>query len=410
MNIWYIHPYSGSPKHGMSFRPYYLANHFNQLGHTTTVISSSFHHLCGSLSSEPGVIDVEGVNYYLQKSTTYSGNGIGRLINMFSFGFGLFSGMFRRFSIDNKPDVIIASTAHPFHLLASKYYAKKYGAKLILEVRDIWPLSLQELLGLSKYHPLNVVINIFQKFGYKSCDHCVSLLGNAENFFVKEGLPEGRFTYIPNGIELLDENSNKGEENNKVPLTFINELQRATANFDTVIGYTGALGVPNNMMPLIEAASELKKDNIGVLIVGDGAQKEELQARAKELSLNNVVFFGKVPKTLVATVIEHCDALFIGAQPTELYKYGISLNKMFDYMMHNKVVFNGIDSPGNPLEKAGCEVKFPADDALALSQEVIKFHRNKKSYTLNSSKFVKEHHSYKQLAKKYISLMESLVK
>ncbi|TMP36651.1 glycosyltransferase family 4 protein [Pseudoalteromonas rubra] len=405
MNIWYIHPYAGSPKHGMSFRPYYLAKHFNRLGHKATVISSLYHHLCSIPDSRPGLASVEGVDYFLQKTVPYEGNGLKRLLNMLSFGLGLFSYAFHSFSKSNKPDVIIASTAHPFHLLAAKYYAKKYGAKLILEVRDIWPLSLQELVGISKYHPLSVIINKFQKFGYKHCDHCVSLLANAEKLFLHEGLKAESFSYISNGIELAEENSKE-----EVSESLASDLRSATQRFETVIGYTGALGIPNNIMPLINAAKYLQSYNIGILLVGDGVQKEELESRARELNLDNVVFFGKVPKVDVTHVIQCCDALFINAMPKELYKFGISPNKIFDYMMHDKIVFNGIDAPGNPLEKAGCEIRFPANNPSELSQKIISFHNNKNTYQVSSSKFVKEHHTYKQLAKKYTALMEDLLK
>ncbi|OZT82320.1 hypothetical protein CIK04_25640 [Vibrio sp. 03_296] len=72
-------------------------------------------------------MDVEGVRLFFQKVVSYKGNGLKRVLNMLSFGLGLFSRTFREFSKSNKPDVIIASTAHPFHLLAAKYYAKNMG-------------------------------------------------------------------------------------------------------------------------------------------------------------------------------------------------------------------------------------------------------------------------------------------
>ncbi|EPI3548283.1 TPA: glycosyltransferase family 4 protein [Vibrio vulnificus] len=405
MNIWYIHPYAGSPKYGMSFRPYYLARHFNELGYNAIVISSLYHHLCSIPGAKPGVMDVEGVDYFFQKVVSYKGNGLKRVLNMLSFGLGLFSRTFREFSKSNKPDVIIASTAHPFHLLAAKYYAKKYGAKLILEVRDIWPLSLQELVGISKRHPLSIIINIFQKYGYKHCDHCVSLLANAEGFFLEEGLKKDSFTYIPNGIELINE-----QVTGEVPKALASDLKIALQGFDTVICYAGALGVPNNLMPLIDAAAYLSKHRIGILLVGDGIQKDELKGRVNELNLDNVIFFGKVKKNDVAHVIAQCDALFINAMPKELYKFGMSPNKIFDYMIHDKIVFNGIDSPRNPLEEANCEIKFPANDSLALSEEILRFHNNKNAYKVSSSMFVQEHHTYKKLAKNYILLIEDLVK
>ena len=293
MNIWYVHPYAGSPKYGMSFRPYYLAKHFNKLGNKTTIVSSQYHHLCSLPVSQSGLQSIEGVDYFLQKVCRYEGNGFKRLKNMLGFGFGLFTKDFRDFSVQNKPDIIIASTAHPFHLLAAKFYSVKYKAKLVLEVRDIWPLSLIELIGISKYHPLSILINLFQRFGYKNCDHCVSLLANSEGFFLKQGLKHQSFSYIPNGLE-LDEKDSPNESDQDLVM----KLNEATLGFKTVIGYTGALGIPNNLMPLIEAAKYLNGHKIAILLVGDGIQKNALENRVRELDLDNVIFFGKVSKDM----------------------------------------------------------------------------------------------------------------
>lgn len=403
MRIWYIHPYSGTPKHGMSFRPFYLAKHFNKLGHEAIIVSSSHHHLSSFPDTTHGVNQIEGVSFYLQETINYRGNGLKRLLNMISFGSGLFGRKFREFSLKNIPDVIIASTAHPFHIIAAKYYAKKYKAKLILEVRDIWPLSLQEIVGIPKYHPLSLILNFFQKYGYKNCDHCVSLLDNSEEFFVREGLSMGKFTLIPNGVELEDELCGGGRVSYP-----IEKLRMDIGQFETVIGYTGAIGVPNNLMPLIEAANLLQGYSIGIVLVGDGIQKQELIDKAKEYKLSNVIFVDRVVKADVPHIIECCDAMFINALPKPIYRYGISPNKIFDYMLHDKVVFNGIDSPGNPLERAGCEIKFSANDHESLARQIIQFHECKSCFSPRSSDYVKNHHSYIQLAKNYLSLMERL--
>lgn len=404
MDIWYIHPYAGSPKYGMSFRPYYLAKNFDKMGHKTTVISSKNHHLSAFPVEKSGYVDVEEIAFYLVDTLSYQGNGIKRLFNMLSFGINLFSRKFRAFSKTNKPDIIIASTAHPFHIFAAKYYAKKYKAKLILEVRDIWPLSLQELVGISKYHPLSLMINFCQRYAYKHCDHCVSLLENSESFFIKEGLKLESFTCISNGIELCDNSSPKNEQ-------LLRTLESEIKTFDTVIGYTGAIGIPNNLLPLIEASKKLKEHNIGVLLVGDGIEKQKLMTIAKEDNIDNVIFFGKVSKDQIEYIIPFCDAMFINAQPKELYKFGISPNKIFDYMMHNKLIFNGIDSPNNPMEKAGCEVKFDANSATDIASKIINYHNNSKdNKTINSASFVQQEYTYEKLASKYLDLFKRLIK
>lgn len=398
MNVWYVHPYAGSPSKGMSFRPYYLAKNLNLKGVKTKVISSSYHHLCDYSELTEGEHDIEGVPYYLIHTRKYKGNGIARLINMLHFSLSLFNSKFKKFAKLNKPDVIIASTAHPFHILAAKYYAKKYKAKLILEVRDIWPLSLQELVGLSKFHPLCVLINIFQRYAYRNCDFCVSLLENAEEFFISQGLKAKSFRCIPNGIELNDNMLTK-----KYMLE-VAHIKEVTCNFDTVIGYTGAMGVPNNLDPLINAAKDLAQYSICFLLVGDGTEKKRLQAICKMKNIDNIFFCESIPKKQIASVISFCDAMFINSQHKDIYKFGISPNKIFDYMLLDKPIFNGIDSPNNPMEKSKSEIRFLGNSSIDLKDKVLNFHKNKSSYLVNSSSYIKEEFTYSHLADKYIEI------
>ncbi|MEZ8353642.1 glycosyltransferase family 4 protein [Vibrio splendidus] len=399
IKVWYVHAYAGSPSHGMSYRPYYLSKNFREHDVDTTIISSSYHHLSSITGIGQQVIDDQ--DFYFVPVNRYSGNGFKRISNMLAFGIKLFGSGFRSFAYSNKPDVIIASTAHPFHIFAAKFYAKLFKAKLILEVRDIWPMSLNELAGLSKLHPFSILVNICQKFGYKYCDECVSLLENSEKFFLSQGLEAGKFTYIPNGIELSEHSSINNE--------LVEKLKESLSGFSKVIGYTGALGLPNNLMPLIESATYLKDFNIAILLVGDGVEKTNLMKKVDELGINNVVFFGKVPKKDIHTIIDYCDAMFINALPKNIYKYGISPNKIFDYMLENKVVFNGIESKGNPLEKSRSEIRFPSNDAYTLAEKIIEFSTESFPSEIKSELFVRNNYSYKVLARRYVSLIHRLV-
>ena len=51
------------------------------------------------------------------------------------------------------PDVIIGSSPHPFAALASLFVARKKKVPFVLEIRDLWPQSLIDIGGLSRYNP-----------------------------------------------------------------------------------------------------------------------------------------------------------------------------------------------------------------------------------------------------------------
>lgn len=88
MNILYINHYAGSPSHGMEFRPYYLSKEWQRLGHKVTILASSYSHV---RAKQPIVTNkkikefIDGIEYTWYSSSNYSGNGIGRVKNIFLF-------------------------------------------------------------------------------------------------------------------------------------------------------------------------------------------------------------------------------------------------------------------------------------------------------------------------------------
>jgi glycosyltransferase involved in cell wall biosynthesis len=402
-NIWYIHPYSGSPSYGMSFRPYYMAKYFNIEGYDTTIISSLYHHLSNFPDSVEGLNIIDNIEYYLVPTNKYKGNGVHRVVNMLSFGLNLFKKNFRKFANQRRPDIIIASSAHPFHIFAAHYYAKKFNAKLIFEVRDLWPLSLIELVGISQFHPLSVLTDLAQKYGYKVCDQCVSLLPNALSYMKTKGLQENKYHVIPNGIDsAIDE----AYSENDIFKGLAEDLKR----YSLVIGYTGAHGVPNNLMPLLQAINILNSKEIACVLIGEGSEKERLIQYKDTHNLNNVYFVDYIKKKYIGQFIQLCDCMFINAIPKDIYKYGISPNKIFDYLFYNKLILNGIDSPNNPIEKAGVEIKFKGDSpeslALAINTLLDKKRRGEPINSVDTCKFVIDNYSYSRLVRNYISIFE----
>lgn len=140
------------------------------------------------------------MNYCWVKVPTYErSTSLARLKNMLKFMF-----MLNKFPLEKfeKPDAIIVSSPSLFPIVRAKKWAMKFKAKLIFEVRDIWPLTLQNLAGISNLHPLIVFMKWFEKFAYKNCDKIVSVLPGAHLHVKTYGIHEEKITCIPNGIDL----------------------------------------------------------------------------------------------------------------------------------------------------------------------------------------------------------------
>jgi glycosyltransferase involved in cell wall biosynthesis len=151
-NILIINEYAGSPSYGMTFRHYYLAKEFIKKNYNTTIVSASYSHF---LKKYPDIKNknylkenVDGVPFLWVKVMKYSKSfDKKRALKWLDFTAKLF---FIDKYIDKKPDVIICSTTELFAIIPAYYLAKKYKAKLVFEVRDIWPLTLIKIGGFSE--------------------------------------------------------------------------------------------------------------------------------------------------------------------------------------------------------------------------------------------------------------------
>lgn len=383
----------------MEYRHYYLAKKFIEKHCNVYIISGSYSHLYKNLPEIKGDFtfeNIEGINYIWVKVPEYkTSTGIKRVFNMLVFMFQLF-----KFNTKNieKPDSIIISSPSPFPILNGYLWAKKFKAKLIFEVRDLWPLSLIELNNMSKYHPLIIFMQWFENFAYKKSDIVVSLLPNAKKYMLEHELKEKKFKYIPNGINLE-------EMNNIEPLAPSVAAQIPKDKF--IVGYTGTLGKANAMKYFVEAAQILSnRQDIHFLIVGDGGEKAQLLEKAK--GLKNITFIGTINKIQIQSMIKFFDLCFIGWNKRKLYEYGVSANKIFDYMYSGKPVLNSIDTSNDPIETADCGVIVEPENTESIVQGILSLfnmqQQKREQIGQNGHKYVIENHSYEKLAEKYMDL------
>ena len=405
MHIVIINQYCGSLVHGMEYRHFYLAKEMIKMGMEVTIISGSYSHLHKEQPVTHGKFtfeEIEGINYYWVKIPTYKKSiSLHRLINMMAFAWKT-----RHFHKKNikKPDLIIVSSPSLLPVVLGKKWANHCKAKLFFEIRDIWPLTLQELGGLSKWNPLVKIFSCFEKYGYKNADKVVSLLPNAYSHFKKLGVPESNFAYIPNGIAEEDWGSNTPLPESHQLL--INQLKKE-GKF--IMAYTGTHGVANSLDTLIKVFSQLKEENLALVLVGKGQEKANLIQLASDLDCTNVHFLDPVDKPCMPTLLAQFDGLYVGLQKHSLFRFGISPNKMFDYMMAEKPIIQAIEAGNNIVKEARCGFYAEPENIEDIKNAILKlanFSDNERvEMGLNGKKYVLENHSYKNLALKYVQLM-----
>lgn len=410
MNIIYINHYAGSDRHGMEYRPYFMAKRWVQAGHNVTIAASSYSHLRSPNPDLQGQKtmeeEIDGIRYFWIHGPNYLGNGIGRIKNMLSFLRGLFQ-YEQQITAQGKPDVVIASSTYPLDIYPAHKIAKKYGAMLIYEVHDLWPLSPMELGNMSKYHPYIMLMQAAENYCYKNSDYVVSLLPKAEEHMKEHGLADGKFICIPNGI--VKEDWEKPIVPNKAPYFDLLNQFRNEGYF--LIGYAGAHGVANALDSFIEAGKQLKGQKVKLIMVGQGPERNRLMQKIVDMDLSDTVeTLSAVKRDDVPALLEQFDALYVGLQRQPLFRFGVSPNKLMDYMMAAKPVIFAIEAGNDMVKEANCGISIPPEDSDAIAEAAIKLAETTKvdleKMGQRGKKYILKNHEYGVLSQKFLDVFQ----
>lgn len=406
-NIWYVHPYAGGPGVGRYSRPYYLAKQWLQAQARCTVFTPSFHHLLDAPQGV-GTRDIAGVPYEFVPARPYQGNGAGRLLHMaaFSLKMRLHANKYAR--LHGRPDLIVASSPHPYVFLATHALARKFGARSVFEVRDLWPLSLTELAGVSPTHPLVRFTGWVERYAHRHADTVVSLLPCTLEHMTATGLTPERWRYIPNGVHIEESAPSASAADQPC-------VQQARQWRDAgrcVVVYAGALGRPNYVDSLVQAVAHLRDqgdDKVCAIIVGRGELQEELRTTIARLNLGDrVAMYEQMPKQTVLALLAHASVGYISLRPEPLFRFGVSPNKLWDYMLARLPVLFAVQAGNDPVQEAQCGVSVDPGDVGAIAaglrtlaglsaQEQLAMAERGQAYVL-------AHHSYEALAQAYLQL------
>lgn len=402
MNILLINHYAGSPRHGMEFRPYYLAREWVEAGHRVQIIAGSYSHIRAKQpamsESSAAEENIDGIDYCWFPTASYVGNGLGRVNSMLSFTGQLWRRA-KRIAMDFKPDMVIASSTYPMDIWPAKKIADLAGAKLVYEVHDLWPLSPMELGGMSRWHPFIMWVQWAEDYAYKHADKVVSMLPKTLEYMVLRGMAPEKWAYVPNGVDLAEWQSHA-----ELPGDVQKVINTMKARGLPIVGYAGTHGLANALDVLLDAAA-LLKGQAQILLVGTGPERERLLKRVASEELDNVVMLPSVPKASIPKLLEQMDIAYIGWHPNPLYRFGISPNKLMDYMMAGKPIVHSVSAGNDPVMEVGCGLNVAPADPAAVAQAVrqlvqLDSQALQKMGSLGKQ-FVIKHRAYPTLAKQF---------
>lgn len=409
MNILLINHYAGSSKMGMEFRPYYFAREWIKKGHRVDIIAADYSHLRRvnpevNKDFQEDIID--GIHYHWIKTGLYEGNGVKRAITMFKFVVKLWLHT-DKIIRDMQPDVVICSSTYPLDTYVGQRIRKKSDkkVKLIHEVHDMWPATLVEMYGMSKNHPFIKLLQYGENSFCKNSDLVASLLPAADDYLYRHGMRKDKFVHISNGV-LLEE----WENPMPLPKEHSAVLGKLKKEGKFIICFFGSHTKSYSLDILIKAIQEIDRDDIAVVFIGDGFFKDDLIKMAGD-NKDRFIFLPPIPKSSIPSLFGKIDATYVAAINTEVAKYGICMNKLFDSMMGGRPILYAVNAPNNYIEKYHCGISVEAENIEALKKGIYKLlscsDEEKHEMGQNGKNAALKYFNYSSLSKKFVDIMKN---
>jgi glycosyltransferase involved in cell wall biosynthesis len=407
-NIVILNHHAGFPEISSGGRHYDLGDELTKKGHNVTVIASSYSHGSKKYYNDEDFFVKEFKDNFrfimIKTKPAYRSNFM-RFVNYVDYMLKAS----RIVQIKGEPNIILASSVHPLSWVAGYKLSKKYKARFIVEVRDLWPLSMYEdFKGIYKKIIFSFFESLEKKY-YRLADSIITTMPYAYEYMEKKyGINKKKVNFIPHGINIEKFDKNL-KQNYDVLKT---ELQDALDNY-FCITYTGALSKSEGLITLVKAAKKLQDyKDIRIVIVGSGQEKENLIKEIKNNNLNNVLMFDKQNKSLIPLILNKSDVLFCGLIERQAFKYGISKNKFYDYMAAGKPIIFASNVRDSLIEKAKAGLTIKPDDPMKLFNTILFLYNERDSLALQYGKngrfYVEQNHTTQKIANDFIRVFSNI--
>ena len=391
--VWIFHHYADPPD-GHWTGTYDLYRPLADKGHRITIFSSSFSHYT---RREERLRDGEwlreqeygGIRFVFLRTTPYERNDWRRTANMVSYGIRAYRAGRRR---QNRPDIVIGATPHPFCIVAAALIAQRTRARFFLELHDLWLDYMIDTGMIRASSPAAIALRAMDRWCYRRAERILALWPGMGLHLSAAGIPADRMTWTPMGVNLRT-----------MPVA---ENQPKNGKFRVVC--TARFGPASNIDEILEAAELLQQAGdrrVEFVLVGGGPEEGRLRAYAQTRRLENVQFTGMVPKSEIPGYLRLADVCVAGLPDVPTYRrYGTIPSKIIDYLTAGRpVIFissletsvvalaraGRVVAPGDPRKLADAIVELaslPRDELVRLG--------------LNGQDYIRQNHDIHRLAQR----------
>jgi glycosyltransferase involved in cell wall biosynthesis len=410
MRIWILNHYASPPDRPAGTRHYEFGRALAEQGHEVTIFASSFCHFSRQEERlRPGermrAEYVDGVRFIWVRTVSYADNDYRRVLNMAGYTVGVLFAQRRLL----RPDVVVGSSVHLPAAVAAFLIGWIRRVPFVFEVRDLWPRTLIDMGALREGGLIARLLAMLERFLYRRAAMLISLLPGAVEYLRGLGVPADKIAYVPNGITSYSNGASAASGEAAELVARVRQLSDAGR---LVAGYIGSHGRANGIDTLIEAARELRdrgEGQIALVFVGEGPEKERCQQLARAYGLANVIFWRPVPKSAVPAVLGALDMMLFCLRDIPVFKYGLSSNKLFDYLASGRPVIAACAVAGNPVTESGGGVCVPPESPAAVADALLEMaalgDAGRGAIGERGRKWVQENHSTAMLAGRFLAAL-----
>jgi len=298
-------------------------------------------------------------------------------------------------------DVLIGTSPQFFCTVATWIAASLGRTPWVFELRDLWPESIHAVGAARAYMPLKMLERL-ELLMYAQARSVVCVSEAFVRNLVSRGVPTSKISFVPNGVDTAMWTAGVRAKG---------RAKLDAGESDIIVSYIGTVGMAHDIGTVLDAARLLGRERprLRFVIIGDGAEREALAARARAEGLDNVTFTGLVPRAEIPDYLAASDVSLVTLKPSDLFKTVLP-SKMFESMAAARAIVLAVDGEARQvLERAGAGLAVAPGNAAALADAVRRLAADpelRQTLGAAGSRFVERDFSRRTWAHRYLDVLD----
>jgi glycosyltransferase involved in cell wall biosynthesis len=302
-----------------------------------------------------------------------------------------------------RADVVVSTSPQFFCGLTGLVVCRLKKVPWVLEIRDLWPESIVTVGAMRRGRAVRFLERL-ESLAYRGADGIVSLTNSFVPHIVARGADPRKIVVIPNGVDLEFFTPNESAPGIRTRLGLEGRF---------VAAYVGTHGMAHGLSVILEAAERLRHDpRIVFLLVGDGAERANLERMREQKHLDNVLILGQRRKDEMPGIWAATDASLILLRRNDLFKKVIP-SKMFEAMAMRCPIILGVEGEARVLlDEADAGIAIIPESSEELAAAVIKLAENPmlaRRLGAQGNAYVREHYDRRRLAERYLTQLKETI-